>query len=461
VNTRALNSLKLKIFGSLDRESGRLLDNSRWVFVANGIGTFSGILRVILATRILGAELFGTYTLAIAGVLILQEFLRLNIATGLIRFGARFMGEGMPEKTGALIRYSFFLTTCSIAASVLLVGFYVVFIPSEAILQSNLEIWVILFAIGNGLTYYDALSRSVLKLHYRFRTSSLLQIVMDLTELAIVSITLYSYGANLKAFFIAVIASRIINSLVCNTGAWIEMRQEASIMLTAKLDHARPYFNEFNRYIFGNSLSSTAKVLMNQSDVLLLGLFHSTSTVGLYAATKKLGYAVLSLTDPLMQAVFPQFSRMLHESSAEKIKPMLNSLLKLSVPLSLLVLAISIIFREQIVLSVYGDDYSGGGWAFIFSLIGALQGAVFFWALPLVQSLGLIRLRLSITLSGALLGGIAGLLLIPTMGATGTAIALLLANLFITAQFIRISMKRLNGNRFNPTTNEPHEEQQA
>lgn len=445
--THALHSIKEKLLGGIDTETGKLLDNSRWVFLANGVGTLSGILRVVLATRILGADLFGSYTLAIAGVLILQEFMRLNIAMGLIRFGARFLGESKPEKIGALFRYALLLTCISIVASVVLIALYVFIIPRENILTQGIGTLIILFAFANGLSFIDALSRAGLKLFYRFRSASVLQITMDLTELAVISWTLYTYGADLKAFFVAVIASRIINSIVCNTGAWMEFKRELGAALGGSIRLMDPHRAEFNKYILGNSASSSIKVFMNQADVILLGSFFGTSTVGIYAATKKLGYSILSITDPLMQSVFPQFSRMLSDASTDKIKPMLKNLVRVALPSALVILGLCILLREPIVQLVFGKDYAGAGWPFVISLAGALQGAVFFWALPLIQSLGLIKKRLLVTILGLISGAIAGYLLTPSLGASGTALALLIANVVITAQFIQIGLQRISSEK--------------
>ncbi len=450
--THALHSIKVKLFGGIDTETERLLDNSRWVFLANGVGTIGGILRVVLATRILGAELFGSYTLAIAGVLILQEFMRLNIAMGLIRFGARFLGEGAPEKIGALFRYALLLTSISIAGSVTLIAAYVNIMPTENIITHGIGTLIILFAFANGLSFIDALSRAGLKLFYRFRSASILQITMDLTELAVISWTLYTYGPDLKAFFIAVISVRIVNSIVCNIGAWMEFRRELGTALGGSIRLMKPHRAEFNKYILGNSASSSLKVFMNQADVILLGSFFGTSTVGLYAATKKLGYSILSITDPFMQAVFPQFSRMLGEASSEKIKPMIKNLVRVALPASLIILGLCTLLREPIVQLVFGKTYAGAGWPFVISLAGALQGAVFFWALPLVQSLGLIKKRLLVTILGLISGAIAGYLLTPSLGAAGTALALLIANVVITAKFIQIGLQAISSEQKSHNT---------
>ena len=95
--------------------------------------------------------------------------------------------------------------------------------------------------------------------------------------------------------------------------------------------------------------------------------------------------------------------------------------------------------KVTIIDFLFGKEFIAGAEPFIILLICALQGSIFFWALPLIQSMGLIKKRFLVYLSAIILGGTIGILLIPSMQATGAAIGLLAANVFITLRFIQAS----------------------
>ncbi|MBK9637301.1 MAG: oligosaccharide flippase family protein [Bacteroidetes bacterium] len=225
-----------KLFKRFDPESKNLLKNSSWVTVANTLGTLFAFIKTIAITRILGVELFGTYALAIAFIITTQEFLRLNISMGLIRYGAIYASEDRKDKIVAIIKFSLGLSTISALLSILVLGIITVFSYSTFIKVPNLTFYIIAFAFANSLNFIDAISKASLKLFYKFKVNSIIQMMMDTLETAIVISTLYFYGANLEAFFTAVISARILNSLTCNLAAYRELKIELKPYLKSKIE---------------------------------------------------------------------------------------------------------------------------------------------------------------------------------------------------------------------------------
>ncbi|MBL7924960.1 MAG: oligosaccharide flippase family protein [Bacteroidia bacterium] len=430
-----------------DPESKNLFKNSSWVTLANGLGTLYAFLKMIVITRVLGAELFGTYTLAVAFILTTQEFFRLNISMGLIRFGALYNKEGRKDKIVSVIKFSLLLSTFSAVVSILFLAGFTLLSYETFIKAPGLSAYVIAFAFANALTFLDAIAKASLKLFYKFRLNSIIQMIMDTLEAIIVILTLWIYGADLEAFFTAAITARILNSMVCNFSAYREIMADLKPHLAARTSLIRDQYREFFKYIFGNSLSSTLKVFMNQGDVLLLGHFSTTSEVGFYSTAKKLAYSVLTLTDPLANSIFPQLSHLIAAKDYTKIMVMLKKVSRIMLLPALLILAGSIVVRNQLITGLFGSEFLPAASPFIILLAGALQGALFFWALPLIQSMGLIKKRFLVYLSAILIGATLSVLLIPTFQASGAAIGLLSANLYITFRFVSAGVRTLNQGR--------------
>lgn len=439
-----------KLFKRFDPESKNLLKNSSWVTVANTLGAIFAFVKTIAITRILGAELFGTYALAIAFIITTQEFLRLNISMGLIRYGAIYASEDRKDKIVAIIKFSLGLSTISAILSIIVLGIITLFSYSTFIKAPGLTIYIIAFAFANSLNFIDAISKASLKLFYKFKTNSIIQMIMDTVETTIVISTLYIYGANLEAFFTAVISARVLNSITCNIAAYRELSLELSPYLKSQIKLIQYHKKEFFSYIFGNSLSSSLKVLMNQGDVLLLGNMGSTSAVGIYATAKKLAYSVLTLTDPLASSIFPQLSHLIASKDHLKIKVMIKKITGIMLIPSLFVLIICFFLKATIIEFLFGKEFIEAAEPFMILLICALQGAVFFWALPLIQSMGLIKKRFLVYLSAIIIGGITSILLIPSWNESGAAIGLLVANLFITFCFLQAGYYELNRKSISP-----------
>jgi hypothetical protein len=98
---------------------------------------------------------------------------------------------------------------------------YDTFLPAP-----GLALPVLLFSIANGMSFVDAISKASLKLHYKFKTNSVIQIIMDIIEFSLIAITLFTFKNNLIYFFYASIIARMINSLVCNFAACTELKPE-------------------------------------------------------------------------------------------------------------------------------------------------------------------------------------------------------------------------------------------
>jgi O-antigen/teichoic acid export membrane protein len=442
---KIIDSLK-KVFQRFDPESKNLIKNSSWVTIANTLGTIFAFIKTIAITRILGVELFGTYALAIAFIITTQEFLRLNISMGLIRYGAIFSSEGRPDKIVSIIKFSLGLSTLSAIISILVLSIITIFSYSTFIKVPDLTVYIIAFAFANSLNFIDAISKASLKLFYKFKVNSIIQMIMDTIETGIVIGTLFVYGANIEAFFTAVIVARILNSLTCNFAAYRELSIALKPHLKSKISLIKDQQKDFFSYIFGNSLSSSLKVFMNQGDVLLLGNMTSTTAVGIYSAAKKLAYSVLTLTDPLASAIFPQLSHLIASKDHAKIKVMVKKITVIMLIPSLIVLITCFFLKAFFIELLFGTDFLGAAEPFIILLVCALQGSIFFWALPLIQSMGLIKKRFLVYLSAIIIGGVTSILLIPGMHESGAAIGLLAANLFITVRFIQAGYKELNRN---------------
>lgn len=428
---------------NFDPESKTLIKNSSWVFIANGYGALLGFLRSIVIVRGLGAEMLGTYSIAIAFVLTTQELLRLNFAMGLIKFGAGFQAENRIDKLVALIKGCIYGSLASALLSILVITGIMLLAYDNFINKPGLNYFIIFYAIVNGFSFLDAISKSTLKLYFKFKINAVISMIMDSVEFIIVTITIFIFPKNLGYFFTAVIVTKFVNSLICNTAAFYELRKELRGYIKSKLQLIKTNIKEIRHFVVGNSLSSTVKVFMNQGDVLLLGAFSGASQVGFYSVAKKLAYSLLSLTDPLVNAIFPQLSVLIAKKQFAETKKMLYKITRITIIPSVVFLILSFFLKDWILIKLYGKEFIHSSQPFFYLLLGAIQSSIFFWILPLIQSLGLTTMRLRVYLSAIALGAITAYLLVPACQATGVAIGLLVANCYITVRFIYIANKKI------------------
>jgi O-antigen/teichoic acid export membrane protein len=426
-----------------DGESKTLIKNSSWVFIASFIGAGFAFLRSIIIARGLGADILGYYTIAIAFVTSIQEILKLNVATGLIRYGAQYLADERRDRLIALLKFCIVLSMGSALVSIIIVSGVTAIAYDNFLSHPGMEWFIIAYAIVNGFAFLDNIGKGVLKLFYRFKTNSIISIIMDSIEFTVISLVIYFFPKNLSYFFTAVIATRMVNSLVCNFSVLVELKKELSGFFLYKMNLLQSEMKDIMRFTFGHSFNNTLKTLMNQGDVLLLNYFAGATQVGFYAVAKKLAYSILTITDPLVTSIYPQLSLLTAQKKYQEIGKMLRKTsLFACIPLTAF-LIVAFFLKSEIIVNLYGKQFEPAVNPFYIHLVDAAMCSVFFWILPLAQSLGMIGLRFRIYIGAIITGTIVSLLLVEQYEASGIAWGLFAANFFITAAFIYFARKSI------------------
>ncbi len=430
----------------LDPESKKLFKNSTWVFFSNFFSTGLAFLRSILIARGLGVSVYGTYVVVVAFVGLVQEFLNLNIGTALIRYGAVYHTEGRRDKLMALVKVSLFFSFVMSAVSIAVIAILSRISYSTFISEPGLEWFIVSYAAAASITYVNSVSRGLLRMYYKFRLSSIIQMIMDIIETIAIALAVIFYPRDLNVFFVAVIITRFLNGFICNAIAFWELRKDLATHKESPVSLIRSDLRDFKEYVIGNSLGNSLKTLISQGDIVLLRALTSAEQVGFYNVAKKLAYAVLTLSDPLVQSIFPQFSRLLAEKKFAETRKMVLRISTLTIIPSAIFMVLAIGFSHSIISLVYGADYLPAAGSFQYFIVGAALATVTFWMLPLVQGLGLIKARLKIYFITILAGVILSMIFVPSLQSAGMAMVLLLINLLNLVLFGYLVHKKMKDN---------------
>lgn len=436
-----INFLKKK----LDVESKILFKNSSWVFFSNLIGTAITFVRGIIIARELGAELFGVYTVIIAFILTVMEVMNLNLVTPLIKFGAQYKSEERSDKIVALIKLCMYTTLgisllTVISVSVLTFTSYDTFIKAP-----GLGWFSISYALIASLLLFNNISRGALRLFFKFKVNSIIQVIMDVAELALIAVALLLFPKNLNYFLIAILGSRLINIIIPTIASFKELMPELKDFINAPINILKDQYKTIRVFAINNSLARTAQSLINSGDILLIGVLSSSPTqAAFYAVGKKLAWTILTLTDPLSNAVYPQFCKLYSDNKSSSIKKMVIKLTIIgSIPASIFMVT-AYFLNEWIITLFLGKEYLGAGTTFYLLTGASLLSAMFFWIQPLLQSLGLVSVRLYVTIMGLVTGLISAYFLIPLYDSNGMAITMIIINLVMPGFFITFAFNKLN-----------------
>jgi len=433
-----------KIRQYLDGETKLLIKNSSWVLGGNMIRAIVMFAKGIIISRGLGVELYGIFNLIAAFALLIHQFFQFTLSTVLIKFGADFLGEHSIEKFKSLVKaiLGLSLLLCLLSNLIIYASsefFYQVFFD-----RPNLQLYIIVFGLAASTAFIDGLSLGLLRLFYKFKQNSVIVIINVLLELIIISIVLYVYPNNFKYFLLAVVGSKLISSIVLNGSTLILIGDKLKGFWKASLSHLSQEKRQIRSYIVTNSGSRILKNLLNNGDVLLLGALTGPAPVAFYNIAKKLAQSILIVVDPITSSMFPQLSHLITQRKFNEVKVMLQKVTKMLLLPSLIFMAVLYWLREDIIQLAYGSEFVPAAEPFVYLAANAILAAILFWNLPMLLSMGLVNFRFKGQLAALIVGIAITYLTVPSMGASGVALGLLIANggsqlVFSLATYIKLN----------------------
>jgi O-antigen/teichoic acid export membrane protein len=437
-----MNLSKLKSL--FDAQTKVLFKNSSWVLGGNLTRSALVFLRGIIIARGLGVELYGTFTIIAAFAGSIQQFLNFTLSSTIIKFGASYLSNKKNDKLTALIKSGYYFSSIVAVLSTSIIAFLTIFVYDVFLDKPGLQWFILMYAIISSTMFIDNISTTLLQLYYKFKQAAIINIVVTIIDLLIIAIIVLFNPNNFTYFFIALVSSRLLGSVILNIATFTIVKNSLLPYLKTSVRVLKDDYKVLVNYTVANSGSRAIKSLINNGDVLLLGAMLGPVPVAFYNIAKKLAYMILIFIDPLTNTIFPQLSLLIADQKYDEVKKMIYRITKLLVIPSIVFVAIVYFFRDYIIILTYGKEYLEAAKPFLFLTINAVVGAILFWNLPLLLSLGMAKFRFYVNVVSLVLGGLVAYLLIPTYSTNGAAIGLLVANSFVIGVFCYVSITKIN-----------------
>lgn len=426
LNYTVIKRLKKLLSSLFSSDSRRLLNNTSWVFFSNTYRIGLVFLRSIIVATALSAATFGEYATILALTLSLQAFFNTNIGTVFTKFGAGYMSENRNDKLFAMVKLSFTICIAVLLISLIVLYFFIQLSYDFFVDYPGLENHIIALSVAQGMIFINYISMSLLRLFYKFKQNSLINMLLITFELIVIVVALVVYSVGLETFLVIIIIQKFVSSIIFNVLCFWEIRDKLTGFMKVRINLIREDFTIIRSFIVINYGSRLLKTLLQQGDILLLGAFNiDKNEVGIFAVGKRLGNAILSITDPMMNAVFPQVSRMIADKQYGQLLTMIKQITISVTAVSGLILIPFYFFRFDLVALAFGSEYSEAGNVFFIMAIGAVIAGASFWYASLLINLELIVYRLKMYILLVLAGMLLGYLLIPAYGAIGAALMML------------------------------------
>lgn len=191
-------------------------------------------------------------------------------------------------------------------------------------------------------------------------------------------------------------------------------------------------------HIFVSQLSA---ILINGSNIFLLGVLQGPSAVGQYAVAEKIIKAANNGQVPVCNAIYPRVSHLFAKSPDDAIA-LLRKATKIMLPLMLLGSSIIFVFADYIVLLVTGSD--DPEIALMLKILAIIPTSVFLdniFGTQILLNIGKKSKFLNAVLVSGVFSIATALLIVPKLGPVGSAIT------YLSAQLIMLLLVMIYANR--------------
>lgn len=183
-------------------------------------------------------------------------------------------------------------------------------------------------------------------------------------------------------------------------------------------------------------------LLLNWTDILMLGRMESEENIGVYNAAFKIGYLALFFIASMNVVVMPKISELFHQNSFIEMKKVINRATQIVIVLTLPLALVIIIFSKEI-LAIYGEGFVKGSTCLILITLGALFNAMTGNVDQILNMTNNQNVVKNIFLAGFVLNVVLNLFLIPKLGIEGAALSSLITNVIVNIIFVVIIRKKL------------------
>lgn len=373
---------------------------------------FEFVTRVIIARYATPGE-YGAFSIGFALMNIFVMISCLGLQVGATRCIAYFRGKGETEKVAGIVYSSLQL---SIAAG--LFFFLVVFLLSDFLKEIfHLEQSMVLkmFAIAIPfLTVIEVLSYIFMGFDRIKEKVFFRDILMYLLRVSGIAFA-FIIGSGFPGMMYAYLLPTVIVAVVFTGYAF----KKISINLK---DYAVVRKKLF-RFSIPLLITSISTLIMLRIDTLMLGYFKTSDIVGLYNAAFPIAQLIPIFLFSMIMIYVPISSQLYSKNRTEELKRNYAVLTKWNLAVTLPFFLVIFLFPDSVLNAIFGSSYEQAGDALRILAIGAFIPVFLGPNAATLVVIGRTKLNMVDDLIGAVMNISLNLLLIPTMGIIGAAIA--------------------------------------
>ncbi len=427
------------LMSGVDRE---MLGKVSSVFLLRILGAGAQLAFTVLLARLYGAEGMGVFILGVSFVLIASTVSRWGLDQAALKHIAVYAGEGNRQSVRSVFAAAF------LAILFLSLGLSLLLMPAlpwlAEVLFSRPDMTGLLYILALSIVPFSLLNLTAEALRGMQRTAlnALIQVVVvpvvSICAVLVLQDDQRGVLAAAYAYLWGTLAASILGLFVWRlyAGSHRGVLSGWFAFLKGLLDIASPM-----------AWVSIIGIAMSLSETVLLGVFRDAGEVGVYAAALRVAMLVNFILVAFNTILAPRFAALFHQNRLKEMELLAAHSVQLMLFLSLPVFVVCLFFPEQ-VLGLFGNAFSNGAVGLMILAIGQLVNVATGPVGVLLLMTGYERHMRRNWMLSALVGLVAGLLLVPPFGVIGASISAVIAGVILQGLLVWSVKRNLNINIF-------------
>lgn len=301
----------------------KVLKNAGILLSGNMGANVFGLLSVAIFTHSQGAKIFGYYVLFLAFIEIVDKIFNFQTWQAFIKFATDFQVKDEHHNVMMLLKYSFLVDLISLIVatiiSLVLSNYAMNFfdIPNEyysLLLLMSLTIFFKTTEISTG----------VFRLYDRFKVQAKIAVYSSAIKFAMFGV-IAIFTPSFEMFVYATVLAQFITMMMKYFYAKSVLNEHnITIVEILKEKVNMPLLKELKifSFIVYNNFDVAVRMVSRQLDTVILGKLYGAEIVGIYKIAKEVANLIAKLTDPVYQAIYPEFAKMLANGKKLEAKQM-------------------------------------------------------------------------------------------------------------------------------------------
>lgn len=401
--------------------SKRLVEGTVFVTISSIIIAILGYLLRLVLARNLSVEEYGLVYAIISLVTLFSIFVGFAVPpVSLVKYISEFKTKNEPEKIKKLINIIY---TLHFVSAMIIGLIFIIFskgISKNYLGSENYSNLIVLYSIFFIILPLFALLKEIFRGFQKIKYFALANISQSFF-LLMFTFLFISLGYGIKSVFIAHILS-VIFSLIIFYSIFIKKVFHLSNPFSFSLD--RSLMKKLSVFAFPIFLTSLFDIVYGRLDSILLSKFASLSEVGLYNAAYPTVSSAWGILSSVIIFLVPIISEISAKKEYDKIRLAVNTLYKYAFMIVLPITIIVFLFSETILNILFGSEYVAAAFALKILSLGILMQVLIKINNAVFIGSANTKVMMKFLIVGSIVNIILNVVLIPRLGITGAAIAL-------------------------------------